>query len=170
MFTFSAVFSQSFQVGNKVEAYNSGAWYKASIVEIGSGNYQGYYYVHYEQYSQNQWIKGSNIRLIEKAAGTMANAPRNGLYTILSYGNPSNPIRIGYFGLKEGIYVYYNLGKKEIGSGNYSFDPGSKTITWKSGPFKDARWTGTFETDRRGKTHKIRLNRVTIGSNSTDAK
>lgn len=163
-----AVF-QAFQIGAKVEAYNSGAWYKATIAEAGSGNYAGYYYVRYDDFAQGQWIKASNLRAFKGAAVAAAAGPRNGTYTILSYGNATNPIRLGYFVLQSGRYTYYNLGKKQIGSGRYSYDAASKTISWTSGPFKDANWNGSFEIDREGKTHKIRLNGVTIGSNSTDS-
>lgn len=75
---FTSAFPQQFRVGNKVEVYNSGGWYKATITETGSGNYLGYYYVHYDGFSQNQWIKASDIKLAEKTAATTANSPRNG--------------------------------------------------------------------------------------------
>lgn len=168
-FVFAYSFSQTFQIGNKVEIYNSGAWYKGSIVQIGSGNYDGYYYVHYDQYSQNQWIKAANIRLLDASPILAASGPRNGTYIILSYANATNPIRLGYFDLKDGNYIYYDLSKKQIGTGSYMYDTASKMIIWKNGPFKEAKWNGSFEIDRNGKTHKIRLNSVTIGSNSTDA-
>lgn len=163
-------FGQSFRVGDKVEVFNSGGWYAATIQQSGTGDYNGYYYVKYEKYSQGQWIKGTNIRL--KSSSDMPAAdggPRNGQYIILSYGDPSNPMRLGYFYLNNGKYSYYNLVKKLIGEGSYSFNKASNIVDWKSGPFKNANWTGYFEIDRGGKTHKIRLNRVTIGSNSTDS-
>jgi hypothetical protein len=162
-------FSQNFQMGDKVEAYNSGAWYKAKIVQIGTDNYAGYYYVKYDDYNQSQWIKETNIKLQKPATAQNNNGPRNGLYIILSYGNPSAPIRIGYFELANGEYTYYTLGKKVIGKGTYAYNSENKTVQWKTGPFKDANWGGSFEIDREGKTHKIRLNRATIGSNSTDS-
>jgi hypothetical protein len=167
--TAAYAFSQTFQAGNKVEIYNSGAWYKGSVVQAGSDNYEGYYYVHYDQYSQNQWIKASNLRLLRSAENNISAGPRNGTYIILSYNDPTNPIRIGYFDLKSNQYTYYNLSKKQIGQGTYSYDIKSKMISWKTGPFKEANLNGAFETDREGKTHKVRLNTVTIGSNSTDS-
>lgn len=169
LFLFS-VSGQNFKVGDKVEAYNSGEWYKGSVSQIGSDNYKGYYYIQWEKYSQGQWIKESNIRLQKAAPGSTDNTgPRNGSYIILSYGSPANPIRIGYFDLANGQYNYYNAAKKLIGKGAFTYDAKNKTVQWTSGPFKDARWSGGFETDREGKTHKIRLDRVTIGSNSTDS-
>lgn len=164
-------FGQAFQVGNKVEIYNSGGWYKGSILQIGTGDYKGYYYVHNDQYSQSQWIKESNVRLLKTAAANsdIAKGPRNGEYIILSYGSPTNPIRIGYFQLKDGQYIYYNMSKKVLGHGSYTYNSKSKNVEWENGPFSEAKWAGNFEIDREGKTHKIRLNRVTIGSNSIDS-
>lgn len=169
-FSLLSVFGQNFKIGDKVEAYNSGGWYRGTISQIGSDNYKGYYYVQWEKYSQGQWVKESNIKL-QKAVSTSKDTikPRNGSYIILSYGNPTNPIRIGYFDLANGQYSYYNAAKKLIGKGSFTYDAKNKTVEWASGPFKDAKWGGNFEIDREGKTHKIRLNRVTIGSNSTDS-
>lgn len=168
---FSMAFAQTFKIGDKVEAYNSGAWYKGSVAEIGVNNYSGYYEIKYQDYNQLQWIKASNLRMQQNsnAEGNNQTGPRNGTYIILSYGNPSNPVRIGYFELSNGKYTYYNMGKKVLGQGLFLYDAESKTVQWKSGPFKDAGWKGKFEIDREGKTHKIRLNNVTIGSNSTDS-
>jgi hypothetical protein len=97
------------------------------------------------------------------------NGPRIGTYIILSYGNSSNPIRIGYFELSNGKYTYYDMNKKTLGRGSFVYNAQNKTVQWISGAFKDANWGGKFEIDREGKTHKIRLNNVTIGSNSTDS-
>ncbi|MEP6676156.1 MAG: hypothetical protein ABJA78_13420 [Ferruginibacter sp.] len=164
-------YGQTFKVGDKVEIFNSGGLYKGSILEIGTGGNSGYYSVHYDQYAQPQWMKASNIKL-QKAA-TINNdpgtGPRNGQYIILSYGSPANPIRIGYFDLKNGQYTYYNMSKAVLGQGTYNFDAANKMVIWKTGPFKNSKWGGGFEIDREGKTHKIRLNSVTIGSNSTDS-
>ena len=162
--------AQSFQVGQKVEGWSSGDWYKGTITQIGTDNYQGYYYIKWEKFTVGQWVKSSNIRLVKSESKVSAESPRNGTYIILSYGNPTNPIRIGYFDLKDGQYTYYDLNKKQIAKGTYSYDSKNKMITWKTGPFKTAKWNGSFEIDREGKTHKIRLNSATIGSNSSDSK
>ena len=169
--SFSIAFAQSFKVGDKVEAYNSGAWYKGNVVETGMDNYVGYYKIKYEDYNQTQWIKASNLRMQQSsnAGNNNKTGPRNGSYIILSYGSSSNPIRMGYFKLDNGKYTYYDMAKKVLGQGLFVYDAENKTVQWKSGPFKDANWTGKFEIDREGKTHKIRLNNVTIGSNSTDS-
>ncbi|QEC66974.1 hypothetical protein FRZ67_06560 [Panacibacter ginsenosidivorans] len=169
---FSIGFTQSFSIGDKIEAYNSGAWYKGSILETGTGTYAGYYKVQYDGYSQVQWIKAANIRMQQTSDANVENdkkGPRNGTYIILSYGSASNPIRIGYFELQNGKYTYYNMSKKNIGQGSFTYNAANKTVQWTSGPFKVANWSGKFEIDREGKTHKIRLNSVTIGTNSTDS-
>ena len=166
----SISYCQTFHVGDKVEIYNSGGWYKGSILEIGSGSMQGYYSVSYDGYNQPQWMKAANIRLQKAATVQAANtAPRNGSYIILSYGNPNNPIRIGYFELNNGKYTYMGMDKKILGQGTYTYDAKTRSVQWTSGPFKNFKWGGGFEIDREGKTHKIRLNTVTIGSNSTDS-
>lgn len=160
-----------FSVGDKVEAWSAGKWYGASVVSIGSGNYTGYYYVHFSGYSDasNQWLNSSSVRKVSSTANTLNVSPREGKYKILSYGNPANPIYSGYFTLKSGSYAYYNAGNQLLGKGSYTFDNASKTIRWNSGPFKTNDWSGRFEISREGKTHTIRLKGVTIGTNSTDA-
>lgn len=162
--------AQNFTVGQKVEGYNSGEWYKGTVMQIGSGNYQGYYYIQWDKYTVGQWVKAENVRAVKTATVAEATSPRTGEYVILSYGSSTNPVRVGYFMLGNGTYTYYNLAKKQIGQGTYAYNANTKTVQWTSGPFKDAAWGGQFEIDREGKTHKIRLNRVTIGSNSTDSK
>jgi len=165
-------FAQSFNVGDKVEIYNSGGWYKGTILEIGSGNMQGYYSVSYDGYKQAQWMKKENIKLQKATAAKPAsdiNGPRNATYIILSYGNPKNPIRIGYFKLSSGKYSYYDMSKKLIGQGAYTYNANNSTVQWANGPFKNAAWGGGFGIDREGKTHTIKLNAVTIGTNSTDS-
>jgi len=156
-----------FSVGQQVEAYNVD-WYKATIREIGANNYAGYYKVKWEKYSGEQWIKEANIRVIKNETKDYSAGPRNGRYTILSYGSGYAPIVLGYFELSKGSYTYLNAAKKSLGTGSWSYDNKTKTVQWQSGPFRQANWGGTFEIDREGKTHKIRLNRATIGSNSTD--
>ncbi|GAA4731175.1 hypothetical protein [Flavisolibacter ginsenosidimutans] len=163
-------FAQSFSLGQRVEGYNSGEWYKGTVTQIGSGNYQGYYYIQWEKYTVGQWVKAENVRAVKTAAAAAATSPRAGEYVILSYSSQTNPLRIGYFTLSNGTYTYYNLAKKQIGQGAYTYNTNTKTVQWTSGPFKETAWGGQFEIDREGKTHKIRLNRVTIGSNSTDSK
>src|SRR5258707_80136 len=88
---------QNFNVGDKVEIYNSGGWYKGNIVEIGSGDMLGYYSVSYDGYKQLQWMRTENIKLQKVAAAKPAgdaNGPRAATYIILSYGNPKNPLRL----------------------------------------------------------------------------
>ena len=43
----------TYQVGQQVETYNVG-WYKATVLEIGAGKYEGYIKVHYNDFSQHQ--------------------------------------------------------------------------------------------------------------------
>lgn len=168
-FLFSA-FAQSFLVSEKVMGWPSGDWSKGTIAQIGSGNYKVDSYVQWAKHTVGQWVRAKNIPSVKTAAATDEGGPRNGEYIILSYGNVNNPLRLGYFTLNNGKYVYSNLAKKQIGKGTYTYNPNKKAVQWTSGPFKDAAWGGQFEIAREGKTHKIRVNRVTIGSNSIDSK
>lgn len=98
-----------YKIGQKVEAWNI-AWYKATILEIGSGDKSGYIKVHYDDYSSasDQYLKESSIRIPKNAPpDNRTSGPRNGRYTIQSYGgNGSNPLILGYFDLNNGKYNY----------------------------------------------------------------
>lgn len=162
-------FSQ-FKIGDKVEAWNSN-WYPRIVKAAGADNYQGYYLVKWDTYSGQQWIAAKNIRYPKNAAQVTETLPRNGKYRILSYGsNPANPIYLGYFTLESGAYSYYNAANALLGNGKYSYDGNSKTINWTSGPFNANKWNGRFEISREGKTHIIRLNSRTIGTNTIESK
>lgn len=165
------LFGQPFNVGDKVEAWNV-AWYKATILQTGSGDKAGYYMVHYDDYSSasDQWVAAKNIRSrkVAKEPSTAA-GPRAGKYNVLSYFT-NNPIRLGHFTLINGNkYSFYDNGGNLVGSGTYAYDSGEKNIVWQTGPFKD-KWEGKFSISREGKTHSIALRRGTVGSNSTDSK
>lgn len=99
-------------------------------------------------------------------AGT---GPRPGQYRIQSYGATSAPpLYLGYVVLeKGGVYKVFLPGDKAAGEGRYEYDPPTKTVIWKDGPYKT--WGGAFTVEREGKTHKIRLKRTTIATNSTDS-
>lgn len=162
----------NFSVGQKVEAYNVG-WYKATILEIGSGDMTGYIKVHYDDYSSasDQYLAAKKIRLPKSAAiDNYSAGPRNGRYTIRSYGgNIYNPIILGYFDLNAGKYRYYDAGKNLLGTGTYLYDAGSKAVQWQSGLLKDYGISSGFKIEREGKTHYIQLKRGTSASNSTDS-
>jgi hypothetical protein len=50
-----------YKVGDRVEANDVG-WYKGVIVQIGSGNYQGYYLVKYDEFSSQRYFKPDSLR------------------------------------------------------------------------------------------------------------
>ena len=161
--------NSKYKIGQHVEAWNVD-WYKATVIGFGSENYEGYIKVHYDGFSSgsDQYIKESNIRLPKNTIVNYTSGPRNGSYTILSYGNVTNPITIGYFDLDNGTYTYYDAGKNVRGRGTYVYSANTKQVQWQSGPLKEYGEVSSFEIDREGKTHKIRLNTATIGSNSLD--
>jgi hypothetical protein len=160
-----------FRVGQKVEAFNSG-WWKATIIEVGTGEMAGYLKVHYDNYSSasDQYLAVKNIRpLKNKQADNYGAGPRNGRYTIRSYGgNIYNPIILGYFDLKNEKYTYYDAGENLIGAGTFSYNATGKQISWLTGALKKYNPDAPFEITREGKTHNVQLKRGTSASNSTD--
>ena len=171
-------FSQTgFKIGDKVDAWNV-AWYKATVIEVGSGSNVGYYKVHYDDFSSasDQYLKASNIRAKKNAAAetlknSTANGPRLSKYLIMSYGAGNNPLHLGFFHLKEGgNYSFFDMGENKLGDGKYAYDAPLKQVSWLSGPLKAFGTTAGFEVSREGKTHNIRLKGGTIGTNSTDSK
>lgn len=99
-----------------------------------------------------------------------ATGPRPGKYLILSYGATNRPpLVLGYVILEGGTtYNVFLPGDKPAGSGKYSYDATKKAVIWETGPYVK-EFGGGFEIDREGKTHKIRLKRTTIATNSTDS-
>ena len=166
----SITFSQA--VGDKVEAYDIGTWYKSTIKAIGTGANKGQYLIDYDDYGTDRWHYAKDVRFIKsvKASSTTA-GPRLGKYDILSYGANSNPLRLGHFQLSPGRkYFFFDNGGGSVGSGTYKYDLVNKEVSWLSGPFKAYKWSGRFEITREGKTHSIILKRGTFGSNSTDSR
>jgi hypothetical protein len=98
--------------------------------------------------------------------------PRLGKYLIHSYGAASAPpLYLGYVVLeKGGVYKVFLPGDKMSGDGYYEYDPKTQAVIWKDGPYKTSAWGGAFTVEREGKTHKIRLTRSTVATNSTDSK
>jgi hypothetical protein len=96
--------------------------------------------------------------------------PRPGKYLIQSYGAPgAPPIFLGSFVLSGSSYKSFLPGDKPAGEGTYRYDAAAKKVTWLSGPFA-GQYDGDFTIEREGKTHKIRLKRTTVATNSTDSK
>lgn len=160
----------AWKVGDRVEAWNS-SWFPVTILEIGSGSHAGQFKVRYDGFSSasDQWMKESKIRATQVAPSTIGIRPRAGRYVVLSYGS-ANPLRLGYFDLMAGDrYRFFTNGGRSIGEGTYTFDAKTSTLQWRVGPFQESGWSGGFSVERDGKTHKIRLNRTTFGSNSTDS-
>ena len=94
-----------------------------------------------------------------------AATPRNGKYTIYSYGAVGNaPIYLGYFILKDGTYKAFLPGDKVHGEGKYSYDSSKHEVTWISGPYAGA-YGGTFTLEMGGKRHQLRLKSTTIAGN-----
>ncbi|HEX8444061.1 MAG TPA: hypothetical protein VF631_10500 [Allosphingosinicella sp.] len=91
-------------------------------------------------------------------------SPRSGDYDIYSYGRPSNPLRLGRINLSGNNYRFFDNGDGLLGQGQYSFAAGN--VIWRTGLLKSYGWGGEFKIERGGRTHSIRLNRVTYAMNS----
>ncbi|MBE7462384.1 MAG: hypothetical protein HS116_02715 [Planctomycetes bacterium] len=107
----------------------------------------------------------------EEAGGDTSAGPRLGTYVIQSYGAVGRPpLVLGSLVLEAGgVYKVLLPGGKPGGEGKYAYDAATKTVTWQGGPYEADKFGGEFTVEREGKTHKIRLKRTTIATNSTDA-
>lgn len=171
----------------RIEVNTLGSWDKAVVLEVGKGEHEGEYKVHYDGYpaSYDRWLMPVYFRKVAgasptptsqpaaptapAAAGQTAVTPRAGNYNINSYGRTgSPPLFLGHIQLKDD--GTYKISRKRsgdyYGEGTYAFDPATSAVTWLSGPCKDEHWGGTFSVD--GKTHKIRLRSTTIATCTID--
>lgn len=168
--------NMDWRVGDEVEAWINVDWLPAKIVQVGGGPFpENPYKVQYGAPIRGnytyRWLSPGEVRAPRKfsSAAVTASGPRPGRYTILSYGSPARPpIRIGYIDLDAGTYRYLSAAGHPLGEGRFAFDETAGAVQWQSGPLKDQGWSGTFSIERDGKTHKIRLMRSTIATNSTD--
>lgn len=166
-------------------------------VGTAGGAHEGEYKVHFDGYaaSYDRWLLPVYFRKVAggaaaspatpaanaapagsspatlTAAAASSSAPRSGKYNIMSYGAVGKPpLFLGHIDLQDG--GKYRISRRSsgeyYGEGTYSFDAATSTVTWLTGPCKDDGWSGTFTIEREGKTHKIRLKRTTIATNSTD--
>ena len=144
----------AWKVGDHVQAWNID-WYNATIVQIGTANYAGYYLIHYDGKAgggSEQYIKAENIRAIPGAAAA-ASAPRRGKYVCMGYSGGPGQFR-WYLDLGNGTYRQTT---PDLASGHYSFDASARRLTFTSGPYKANNWIGLFSVEREGKTHKVVL-------------
>ncbi|MDP1588466.1 MAG: hypothetical protein Q8M07_12020 [Prosthecobacter sp.] len=167
-------------------------------VGTAGGAHEGEYKVHFDGYaaSYDRWLLPVYFRKVAGGAPTTpaaptsnavpagsipatpngasadaSSAPRPGKYNIHSYGAVGNPpLFLGHIDLQAG--GKYRISRRSsgdyYGEGTFAFDAATSTVTWLSGPCKDDGWSGTFTIEREGKTHKIRLKRTTIATNSVD--
>ena len=163
------------RVGDMVEAYINIEWMPARLVKVGGGPFDDSpYLVEYGTPIRGiqpiRWLSADYIRPRSPAAPVQpAAGPRLGRYQMLSYGNPSNPIRIGHIMLLAGEkYEFYSPGGELLGTGRWVFIASEQEVVWHSGLLQEQGWGGSFEVRREGKTHQITLMRGTIATNSID--
>jgi hypothetical protein len=145
----------AFKPGDRVQAWNS-AWYDATIVSVGSGSYDGYYYVHYDGQSgggSQQYIRASNIRPRPGASATTAPqtaTASTGDFACFGY-NGGAPMFRWYLNLANGTYQQH---APDLTAGRYTSD--GQHITFTSGPYAANGWIG-LTTSVNGKISKIVL-------------
>ncbi len=98
--------------------------------------------------------------------------PRPGKYRIFTIPTTKGfPLFLGSFVLeKGGVYKAYLPGDRMTGEGQFEYHPATKSVIWKTGPYKTEKWDGRFVITREGKTHEIYLRPATRATNSIDAK
>lgn len=111
------------------------------------------------------------VAIVAVNAQPEAEGPRPGKYRIFTIPTSKGiPLFLGSFVLERGgRYKAYLPGDRMVGEGDYEYVPASKTVVWKSGPYRDEKWEGRFAVTREGKTHEIYLKPATRGTNSVDA-
>jgi len=153
----ASVAMAAFKPGDKVQAWNS-TWYDATIVSIGSGTYDGYYYVHYDGQAgggSQQYIRADNIRPRPNAPNTPA-APvskasaATGNFSCFGY-NGGPPMFRWYLDLSAGTYRQHT---PDLAPGRYASD--GQSITFTTGPYAANGWIGLV-TATNGKIGKIVL-------------
>jgi hypothetical protein len=145
----------AWKAGDHVQVWNID-WYGATIVRAGTGDYAGYYLIHYDGKTgggSEQYIRAENIRAVPGAAAVTASAPRPGKYVCMECSGGAGQFR-WYLELGNGTY---HQTTPDPASGHYSFNRRAKRLNFTSGPYKANNWIGLFSIDLEGKTHKIVL-------------
>jgi hypothetical protein len=129
-------------VGDKVQAWNLD-WYDATILAIGTGQYQGYYLVKWTKFSGQQYIKADNVRSV--ATGGKGPAPANSSpnaiaqsarYTCLGYSGGAGQFR-WYLTINSNSY---RQSKPDLPPGTLRREAGH--IEFTSGPYQANNWIG----------------------------
>lgn len=106
------------------------------------------------------------LLLVTCTAQAGPGGPRDGKYRIFSYGAVGKPpLFLGSFVLEGGTYRAFLPGDRQTGEGRYSFNAAEQKVVWESGPYAGT-WEGGFTAE--GATHKIRLKRTTIATNTPE--
>ncbi|HEX2590052.1 MAG TPA: hypothetical protein VHL34_01055 [Rhizomicrobium sp.] len=152
LFASTAAFAAQWKAGDKVQAWNV-SWYDATIVEIGSGPYAGYYKVKFDGFSGEQYLKADSVRARPGPESATAAWPRLGKYICLGYSGGPGQFR-WYLQIGKDTYQQRT---PDLAAGRYTFDKGAQRVTFVDGPYARLNWFGKFSVEREGKTHKIVL-------------
>jgi len=108
---------RTYSVGDRVEALDV-TWYKGTVTQIGSGTYQGYYMVKYDEFNSSRWFAPKDL----KPGGPPA-APKT--YATFNVGDK---VEAYEFGWQPGTVT-------QLGSGTYQ---GHYLIKYEK--FSSTRW------------------------------
>ncbi len=136
------------KVGDKVEGWNVADWYKATVEEVGSGNYNGYCLLKWDDYKIHTWINAENIRTRKNVSKTSDASP--------SSAPPATKYVCGVFLNLNGQFTYTQavVLKKDgtyqpsVGAaGRYRYDAAIKRIDFEGGALKEL--FGRYEPDNK---------------------
>ena len=145
--------TRGWQIGDRVQAWNSGVYYDGVIIGIGSGSMDGYFLVKTDGYNNPQYVSTANLRAGPPVTPAAAGKPRNGKYVCLLYNGGAGQFE-WYLTISSGAYQQT---RPDLAGGTYSYDAGGRALTFTSGPYSHNNWIGLFSVEREGKTHKIVL-------------
>jgi hypothetical protein len=110
--------------------------------------------VHYDSSTHHdEWLYAWQIHANSGANNASASQPRAGKYVCMGYNGGSAMFR-WYLYLDGG---QYRQSVPDLPSGNYSYDTGSQSLSFTTGPYARNNWMGLFSVEREGKTHKVVL-------------
>jgi hypothetical protein len=132
--------ADDWQVGDKVQAYNVD-WYDGTIAEVGSGSYDGYYLVKWDDFNGQQYIAAKNIRARPGSAPTGSNADAGLTGRYICYGYPGAGGQYRWY-LQIGDSTYQQQ-TPDLPVGHFTSD--ESAISFTDGPYADNGWFGRLD-------------------------
>lgn len=139
-----------FRVGERVQVYYRN-WYPATIMEIGKGDYRGFYRVDFDDFDRHRWVDADEMK--DRPPGTKAKgAFLAGVYNCYSRKRPKPKVLVDVLHMEEdGEYwtrdYYVRKGRYILGRDD--------AIILRGGGMHDAK----AHMDETGQIHLIRTGR-----------